>query len=85
VGVTLRRAQPRVAEQFLNRAQIGAGLEQMGRKRVAQRVRADAAGDRRLPHVLANDAIDAPGGETAAAQIQKKRTPGSSVRSHSGV
>ena len=42
VRVALGRAQTRVAEQFLNRAQVGARLQQVRRERVPQRVRADA-------------------------------------------
>src|ERR1700746_818725 len=42
VGVALRRAEPRVAEQFLNGAQIRAGFEQMRGERVPQGVRTDA-------------------------------------------
>ena len=41
VCVALCRTEPGMAEQFLNCAQIGASLEKMRRKRVAQRVRAD--------------------------------------------
>mgnify|MGYP006148776015 CR=1 FL=1 len=48
VRIALRRAQARVAQQFLNRAQIGAGLQQVGRERMAQRVRADAEARRGL-------------------------------------
>ena len=42
VGVALRRAEARVAEQLLDGAQIGAALQQVRRKRMTQRVRADA-------------------------------------------
>ena len=42
VRVALRRAEARVAEQLLNRAQVRAALQQVRRERVAQRVRADA-------------------------------------------
>ena len=41
VCVTLRGAETRVPEQFLDRAQIGPALEEMRGERVAQRVRAD--------------------------------------------
>ena len=42
VRVALGRAEARVAEEFLNRAQVGAALQQMRRERMPQRVRADA-------------------------------------------
>ena len=41
VGVDLGGRQARVAEQFLDAAQVGAALEQVGRRRVAQPVRAE--------------------------------------------
>ena len=41
-GCSAGGAEPRVAEQFLDRAQVGAALEQVRGKRVPQRVRADA-------------------------------------------
>src|SRR5689334_11425266 len=39
MGVTLGRAEPRVPEQLLDGAEIGAALQEMRRKRVTQRVR----------------------------------------------
>ena len=39
--VQLRRGDTRMPEQFLNDPQVGPTLEQMGRERVAERVRAD--------------------------------------------
>ena len=41
VGVQLRRGQRRVAEQFLDDAQVGAAFEQVGGRAVPQPVRAD--------------------------------------------
>ena len=41
VRVDLRRRQIRMAEHHLDRAQVGAALEQMRRERVAQHVRAE--------------------------------------------
>ena len=38
VRVALRRAETRVAEQLLNRAEVGAALQQVRREGVAQRV-----------------------------------------------
>src|SRR4051794_12980249 len=45
LGVNLRRGQTGMAEQLLDAPQVRAALQQMGRKRVAQGVRRDAAGD----------------------------------------
>ena len=44
LGVDLRRRQAGVAEQFLERAQVGAARQQMGREAVAKRVRRQAVG-----------------------------------------
>ena len=41
VGVQLRRADARMSEQLLYDAQVGPALQQVGRERVAQRVRGD--------------------------------------------
>src|SRR5439155_997753 len=52
VGVALRRRQPAVAQELLDRPQVRARVEQVGRERVAQRVRADPPRDparRRAP------------------------------------
>src|SRR5271154_2441192 len=42
VGIDLRGADVGVPEQFLDRAQIAAGLKQMRRKGMAQQMRVDA-------------------------------------------
>ena len=42
VRIALRRRQLHVAEQLLDGAQVGTALEQMRRKGVPQRVRADS-------------------------------------------
>ena len=51
VRVDLRRRQVGVAEHGLDRAQIGAALEQVRRKRVAQDVRTEVRADAGLPPV----------------------------------
>src|SRR5262245_7917818 len=50
MAVQLRRRERAVPEQLLDRAQVGAALEQMGRERVPQpvRVRKDATESRRV-------------------------------------
>ena len=45
--VLRRRLQAPVAEQELNRAQVGAGLEEMDRKRMAERMRRNRLGEAR--------------------------------------
>src|SRR5918993_1762371 len=74
VCIALRRAQPSVAEQLLDRAQVGAALEQVRGKRVAQRVRADAEPGAALPHVLAHESIDAPRREAVSLVVQEQRS-----------
>ena len=61
VAVHLRRRQGRMAEELLDRAQVGAALEQMGCERVAEamRMRDEAAHRRRV--------------ETATARRQEER------------
>src|SRR5215207_8215283 len=49
LGVDLRRGEAGVTEQLLDRAEIRAALEQVGRERVPQRMRGDPSRDRRLP------------------------------------
>ena len=48
VRVALGRREARVTEQLLDRAQVGAALQQVGGKAVSQRMGADAAGTRDL-------------------------------------
>ena len=50
VGVDLRRHQPGVPEQFLDGAEIGAAVEQVGRERVSQPVRCQPLRDRSRLH-----------------------------------
>ena len=52
VGVNLRRRQIRVSEHHLDGPEIGAAIEQMGRERMPQHVRADVAANPRLHPVL---------------------------------
>ena len=59
VGVSLRRRQLNVPEQLLDRAQVGASLQQMRGERVAQRVRADAKACAARRDVAPNETLDA--------------------------
>src|SRR4051812_40408937 len=64
-SVGLSRADARVAQQLLNRAEVGAALEQMGRERVPERVRRHPG---RGP--------DTPGGQPqAAAHVARREAP----------
>ena len=72
VGVTLCGREPRVSQEFLNRAQIGTRLEQMRGERVSERVRADPLRDRRLPDIASDDPIDAARGQSPATEIQEQ-------------
>src|SRR5690606_18733115 len=60
MGVDLRGADILVSQQLLDRAQVGAGLEQVGGEAVTQRMRrdrlAETAGPRRTAHRLLQDA-----------------------------
>ncbi len=62
-----------MTEQLLNHAEIGAALQQVRRKRVAQRVRADPGSGARGRHVAADDAVDAAHGEAAAPVVDEER------------
>ena len=72
VGVLLGRGQAGVPQQFLNGAEIGAGIQEVGGERVAQPVGADAAGDGDLPEGCVQDPPHAAVGEAAAAVIKEE-------------
>ncbi len=71
VGVALRRAQSRVPEQLLDGAQVGASLQQVRGKRVAQRVRADAEPRAACSDVAADQTIDAARAQPGAAEVHE--------------
>ncbi len=72
MGVDLGGGEAGVAEEFLDGAQVGAGLEQVGGEGVAQGVRADAMLSAGAQQMAMDDAADAAGGEGAAAGVQKQ-------------
>ncbi len=74
VRVDLRRREIRVAEHHLDRAQIGAALEQVRRKRMPQHVRAERAATARLPRVALQDLPepDARQAGPAAARVDEQ-------------
>src|SRR5438552_19130166 len=74
--VKLGRGEVGVAEHLLNAAQVGAAFEEVGRKRVPEQVRVDAArleaGFLREP---AQDEEDAGAREPAALRVEKELGP----------
>src|SRR5690242_21397141 len=73
VRVALRRREARMSEELLDGAQVGAGAEEMGRERVAERVRRRLRGRAADEDVALHQARDAPAGEPAAAGIAEDR------------
>ena len=73
VGVELRGGQRRVAEQFLDDAQVGAALEQMRRGAVPQPVRADVRCTVDGGHGLVHDGAGLPWIDAAAAGAEQQR------------
>src|SRR4249919_1962341 len=72
-SVDLRGRDRGVAEQLLDRAQVGAALEQVRGEAVSQGVRGDATGERGLADPEAETAGDVGAGEAAAALGEEKR------------
>src|ERR1700753_281231 len=73
VGGFLGGRQRRMAEQLLDRPQVGAALQQVGGERVAQRVRMHPPGKRSLLHPAIEDAPHRAVGEPAAAMGEEDR------------
>ena len=71
MGVFLGRGQTGVTEEFLDGAQVGPGLEQVGGKAVAQRVGAGFQADAAGAGVVRHNAGHAAGGQTSAATVEK--------------
>src|SRR6185369_14678576 len=75
VGIQLRRADARMSEQFLNDAQVGAALQEVGRERMAEGVRAHPGAEARRgrsafhdrPRLLAREPPATPTEEERAA------------------
>src|SRR6185369_11029701 len=72
VRVNLRRREIGVAEHQLNRAQVGAALEQVRGERVPQHVRAERARQVAPPRVALEDLPEADAAQRSAAGIQKE-------------
>src|SRR5438477_12420402 len=71
VSINFSGADARVTEQFLDDAEVGAVLEQMSGKTVAQHVRGDVALDARAANALLDAQPQRHGGEGGAALSEK--------------
>src|SRR5262249_54565991 len=69
--VGFRRREAVVPQQFLDAAQIGAAVEQVGGETVAERVRRRQAVEPRLADVLFEEPSHAACGEPSAALVEK--------------
>ena len=65
--IALRGGEPLVAQQFLNRAQVGAFFQQMGAESVAQRVRMDVGRKSAQNRDALHDTADAARGQASFA------------------
>src|SRR5438093_6923641 len=63
MGVLLRRRQRGVAEELLDCAEVGAGVQKVRCERMAQRVRRNSCSQRRLPNVAAEQSSNAANGD----------------------
>ena len=72
LGVLLRGRERSVAEEFLDGAEIGAGIEEMSGKGVSEGVRRGATHDIGVEQALLEIALDTAGGQSAAAMIEKE-------------
>ena len=74
VRVYLRRAKAAVAEQFLDTADVGPGVEQVRGERVSERMWASAAVEAGGGEILPQHPGDASGRESSAEAVEKQRT-----------
>ena len=73
VSISLRRAETRVAEELLDRAEIRASLQQMRRKRMTQSMRTHAGPDTARGGIATDETVDAANGKTCAAIVDEQR------------
>ena len=73
VGVLLRRRKRDVPQQFLDRAKVRAGVEQMCREGMTKRVGRGAAADRSAAKILVEESPDASGRDPAASVVDEER------------
>jgi hypothetical protein len=72
VGVDLRGAQRLVPQELLHGAEVGPVLEQVGRERVAQRVRADRRIEPDLTEIFIEFATDRTRGDAPAVLVEEE-------------
>src|SRR5262249_37368825 len=75
-GVALGGGERGVAQQLLDRAQVGAGAQQVGGERVAQRVGRRALGEAKPAAQARHQPLHAPGRQRPAAGGAKQRLVG---------
>src|SRR3989449_6043713 len=75
VGVALGRGQRGVAEQLLDRAQVRAAVQEVGREGMAERVRRDRREALEGLAFLRDDALHAAGRQPPAAPVAEQRSP----------
>src|SRR5512133_1053397 len=80
-GVDLRRGDADVAQQFLHRAQVAAGLEQVAGERVTQHVRMHRRAQTRLLAALTQALPDRLGAQAGAVATYKQRGLNAASRS----
>lgn len=71
MGINLCRGDGRMPEHFLNGANVGATLDEIGRKRMAQSVRMNVFHDSGLGRVKFHNPLNRPGSDP---QIRPRRT-----------
>src|SRR5471030_2566457 len=75
VRVLLRRRQRDVAEQLLNGAQIGTGIQKVRGEGVPQRVRRYSGAERGAAHIAVEQTPNTAGRDPLATIVEKKRLP----------
>ena len=73
MSVDLRRREPRMAQQLLNVAQVGAAVEQVRSKRMPQRVRTDVVHAGADANVLLNHPAHRASRDSRSLVVQKQR------------
>src|SRR5678815_4335788 len=75
VSVSLGGRETHVSEQLLNRAQVGARLQQMRGKGMAERVWADPESRAAAGNVARHQPLNAPAGQPSTPGVYKHRRP----------
>src|SRR5713101_8256294 len=75
VRVALRGAQPAMAQELLDEAEVGALAQHVRGETVSERVRGDPPIYARGARPALDDAMNAPSGQSPPARIGEERTP----------